>query len=182
MKKLGFVLLLFFVPILIFGQSLPIVPNDTLNKKSFDISGIPNDQTKKEGYKIPYLSLTFLFLGGVSDGIAETLKFHYDHFKHRFPDANDNLWNPDLSYKRKWKNGDPEQGERYLMSSSLLAWTTDPYHLLQSGTKASVCMAVVLKIGQHEIFKYYVYDFILCSAAYSLGFGVTFDDFFKEYK
>ena len=40
-------------------------------------------------------------------------------------------WNKSQSWENKWKNGDPEQGERFFLSSTVLVFLTDGWHLSQ---------------------------------------------------
>jgi hypothetical protein len=54
----------------------------------------------------------------------DKLSFHFDEsvFKNF-------AWlDPNKSWKNKWKNGDPKQGERFWLSSTLLVATTDLWH------------------------------------------------------
>ena len=52
-------------------------------------------------------------------------------------------WNPQKSWKFKWKNGDPKQGEKFWLSSTWLVWTTDAWHLFKSLMEMSLLVAVV---------------------------------------
>lgn len=76
------------------------------------------------------------FVSGLVEGINQTLLWHYDRFEHRHPGADAEWWDPRRSYGNKWalkENGKPDTGrERFFLSSTALAWTTDGYHL--SGT------------------------------------------------
>ena len=69
-----------------------------------------------------------LFVSGMADGTAETLRVNYSDFKAVFPKANDQYWNPSISWHNKWKNGDIRQGEKFPLSSTALVFTTDGYH------------------------------------------------------
>lgn len=55
-------------------------------------------------------------------------KLHYHFNKSIFKNLGD-WWNPFWSWRLKWKNGDKTQGERFFLSSTLLVWTTDAWHL-----------------------------------------------------
>ena len=129
-------------------------------------------------YRIPYKSMSLLFIAGSCDGISETLKFHYQDFKDKFPRSKDTYWDPDISYKNKWKDGVSGK-EKFLGSSTVFVWTTDGYHLSRTISKAFICGAVVVNIGEKKKFMYYVYDFALYSASYSIGFSLVFDKYFR---
>lgn len=40
-------------------------------------------------------------------------------------------FDPEVSWRRKYKNGDPDQGEAYPLASTMLSWTTDGWHFFQ---------------------------------------------------
>jgi len=39
------------------------------------------------------------------------------------------LWNKSNTWRNKWKNGDPLQGESFFGSSTFLVFLTDPWHI-----------------------------------------------------
>ena len=74
------------------------------------------------------ISIVCLFLFGCSDGIGDHLQFHYKEGQFK----NEQFWNPEKSWKNKYKNGDPEQGPAYFGSTTFLAWTRDAWHLFKT--------------------------------------------------
>lgn len=44
---------------------------------------------------------------------------------------NPSYWAKAVSWKNKWKNGDPKQGERWFTSSTITVFLTDGWHLMQ---------------------------------------------------
>ena len=115
-------------------------------------------------------SLTCFTLAGAMDGFNEALDFDYQAFKRTFPNANDQYWNPDISWQNKW-NGDRPS---YFGSTTFLSWTTDGYHLTRSLNKAFLCGGVTVKIcGGKQKWYMYLVDFAAHSLAYSIGFNVT---------
>ena len=46
-----------------------------------------------------------VFLAGASKGFNETLMFHWKGFKHGFPGASTRWFNPNESWRNKYKNG-----------------------------------------------------------------------------
>ena len=127
-----------------------------------------------------------MFLSGVADGLNQTVMFHYYAFENRFPNANEGYWNPTTaSWKNKWKNGDPTQGEAFFGSSSFLVWTTDGFHL--SGTIDNAMMFGGIGLGTWGSLKegrewwWYLIDAAIYGSVRSFGFWLTYDVFF-EYK
>lgn len=125
------------------------------------------------------MSLTFA--AGACDGQVETIKYHYKNFKAVFPSANDQFWNPSLSHKNKWRDGDYIKGEAFPMSSTFFVWTTDSYHMLRSGKKLMLMTAIVIPICGHDgkKFKHYFTDFIVYSVCYASGFSLMYDIIYR---
>jgi len=73
------------------------------------------------------LSSVLLISSGISKAISDKLQFHYH--KSIFKKYKPVFWNPQISWKNKWKNGDKKQGEKFFLSSTLLVFTTDAWHL-----------------------------------------------------
>ncbi len=127
------------------------------------------------------LSLSAMTLAGAADGLTEVIRYDYPAFKNRFPNANDQFWQPELSWRNKWKDGDPANGPAYFGSTTILVWTTDGYHLSRTLQKSFICAAIAFKIGDRKQ-KWYLYliDFAAHSAAYSIGFNATLHGFFNH--
>lgn len=126
-----------------------------------------------------YLVKTGLvFISGASDGVSQTLAFHYQYFENDFPDAPQSYWNPDSSWYNKWANGDPNQGEAFPGSSTMFVWTTDGYHLFRTISKTSlvsgICFGTVINVYDQKKWWVYATDFLLYSVAYSAGFHLTY--------
>lgn len=82
-------------------------------------------------------------LSGATLAFCEVLQFRYGNFKSLFKTADDQYWNPKVSWINKYKvdvlsdsKGLPHSvssiGEpRFLFSLTLLRWATDGFHLMQ---------------------------------------------------
>lgn len=84
------------------------------------------------------ISIVCLFLFGCADGITDHLQFHYK--KGDF--ENDLFWNPKESWKNKYKDGNPDLGEKFFGSTTFLVWTTDAWHLFKT-IKVSIIQFLV---------------------------------------
>ena len=58
-------------------------------------------------------SMSTMFLAGAFNGVSQDLLFHYNEFETTFPNTDPNFWDPEISWKNKYKNGDPLQGARF---------------------------------------------------------------------
>ena len=115
-----------------------------------------------------------LFVAGSADGLAESLKFHYESTDKKL-NLNDNYWNPSISWTNKYKNHDPAQGERFFLSTTALCWTTDGYHMSRMVRNFAVCAGLAFKIGHKQKWYMYVADFASYTVAYSIGFNATYE-------
>src|SRR5437868_11883932 len=66
-----------------------------------------------------------LFTAGAAKGFNETLMFHWKGFNHMFKKANPNWYNPNVSWRNKYKGGDPYAGAKYPLSTTVLVMFTD---------------------------------------------------------
>lgn len=94
-------------------------------------------KTFKEDHKLRnnFFHYSCMSLGGVSDALIEELMHHYDAMKIKFPNMDDKYCNPLSSSYNKYKNGDPNQGEAFPLSTSLFVAGTDLYHGLRAFNK-----------------------------------------------
>lgn len=128
---------------------------------------------------LPGAALTFT--AGMAWGTHETLNHHYASFKRVFPGANDQFWNPAQSWTNKYENGEPNDGPKFFGSTNFLVWTTDGKHLTSAIHKNTLFAGgIIIAIGDKKPLKYYLLDFLICSAAYSAGFHTTYSLFFEK--
>lgn len=129
-----------------------------------------------------WITGALMFTAGASKGFNETLNFHWKAFRHAFPNANAEWFNPNVSWRNKYKNGDPDAGAKFPLSTSVLVMFTDQYHLNNFINRASLTTAMVIKIGEKKKpFKYYLLDFLYYGICHQAGFALTYYPF-KSYK
>ena len=76
------------------------------------------------------LGLICFTLMGISEAVMDTLQFHF--FKSKFSNFKKQLfWDPTISWKNKYKNGDPKQGPKFPLSTTLLVGLTDGWHFFK---------------------------------------------------
>lgn len=124
------------------------------------------------------LTSILCFVAGMFDGIAETLKWHISLFFVRFTSAKQQYWHPSFSWKNKYKNGDPQQGEKFWQSSRALVFLTDGYHLMRFIKNQLLFIALALPLlttTYHSIVVYCLSYFL-----YTAGFSLMYDKFFKS--
>ena len=127
----------------------------------------------------PQITIPFALFAGICDGLSQTLYAHYGAFENRFPNANDQYWNPYVSWTNKYANNDPNLGEKFPGSTTLFVFTTDAYHLFRTINKVNLLTLGALEFSEKRPILNYAIDFILYSAVYSAGFTLTYQVFFK---
>ena len=121
-----------------------------------------------------------VFLAGAAKGFNETLQFHWKEFRRQFPGAKASWFNPSVSWKNKYRNGDPEAGARFFGSTSVFIMFTDQYHLNNFINRAAWGTALVIKIGEgKKPFKQYLLDFLYYGLCHQAGFAATYYPFIK---
>ena len=114
---------------------------------------------QKYNWKRAVLPAALSGISGASWGLHEATAYHWSAFQKRFPKANPNYWNPDISWKNKWKNGDVEQGEAFMGSSTVFVSFTDAKHMLASVHRLSTFGAgLTITIGEKKPLKHYLAD------------------------
>jgi hypothetical protein len=120
------------------------------------------------------ISLILVILAGMLNGVMDVLTMRYNTsvFK-RMPKEWEYFFNPSLSWRNKWKNGDPNRGEKFFGSSTFLVWTTDAWHLAKSSMLLLLTMAITL---YSPLVSKSVDIFI-----YWIVFGFTFEMCFSKF-
>ena len=121
---------------------------------------------------------SLVFVGGAAKGFNETLLFNYKIFEKTFPGANKQWFDPKVSWRNKYEGGNPDNGPKYFLSTSLLVMFTDQYHLNNFIQRTAIMSALVIKIGEGKRpFKHYLLDLAYYSVCYSAGFAATYYPF-----
>lgn len=181
MKKCSLFSFFLILPVLFFGQETEVQPAAKLYEQ---YPATPPETTLKApdwlgGFEAYKYTMPTIFLSGVADGFNQTLLFHYDKFKVRFPGARDQFWNPAVSWENKYAQA-PDgstltEYEAFPFSTSLLVWTTDGHHLTRAADHFLIYGTVALNFGEKKNWKRILIDgaahFIVRSVAFNLTYG-----------
>ena len=100
------------------------------------------------------------------------------YLKKHFPGANKQWFDPKVSWRNKYAGGNPDNGAKSFLSTSVFVMFTDQYHLNNFIQKTAIMTALVIKIGEGKRpFKHYVYDLLWYTMCYQLGFAATYYPF-----
>lgn len=124
-----------------------------------------------------FISMFLFLIAGLFEGTAEALKFHTSRFFDRFKKANKQFWDPSLSWRNKYKNGDPAQGTKFPFSTSGLVFLTDGYHLVRWARNVFTIAAIIISPALVAWYMY-IAAFVLFYLAFTGGFTISYDRLF----
>lgn len=110
------------------------------------------------------MSLLFVFIAGLAEGVMDFLQFHFL--------VHNKFWNPDISWKNKWKDGNPLKGEKFWQSSRALVFLTDGWHLMKFVRNLFI-FASFLVLPDYS-FAYLLMWVLLMRLLYGIGFTITY--------
>jgi hypothetical protein len=119
------------------------------------------------------IGLLLVLLSAIAKAVMDVIQFKY--YDSIFKEGNSYFWNPTLSWYNKYKNLDPKQGPKFFLSTTVLVWTTDAWHLFQMiFLNALVVGHVILTLG---VSSWWVLWSNLIAV---IGFRVVFEIFYSK--
>jgi hypothetical protein len=121
-----------------------------------------------------YIGFLLFFLSGFSEAIMDKLQFHYNNsiFK-KF--KNQLFWDPQISWKNKYKNGNPSDGEKFFLSKTLFVGLTDAWHLFKLLRNLFIFSGIYFLMFNY-VSNIFVLLYVLIAR---IIFGLSFTLFFK---
>ena len=136
------------------------------------------DKSKWRIDKNKIITGSLVFVAGGAKGFNETIQFNYKIFEKTFPGANKQWFDPKVSWRNKYEGGNPDNGAKSFLSTSVFVMFTDQYHLNNFIQKTAIMSALVIKIGEpKKPFKHYVYDLLWYTMCYQAGFAAAYYPF-----
>jgi len=108
-----------------------------------------------------------VFLAGTAEGVMDGLQFHYD--------GNHPFWQPDISWRNKYKNKDPQQGKTF--AGKYFVAATDGWHLMKFTRNATLFTAFTLKVGEKKKWWVYMAEIAGYWALNRIGFSIVYNIF-----
>lgn len=166
MKNIVLISLLCLAPAMLFGQGLFVKADDSYSTYKYCL---------KENKNSYLLVLSTTFLAGMLNGVNQDLQFHYWEFARTFPRANENFWNPAISWKNKheWRDG-VIVGEKFPLSRSLFVFTTDGKHITDTGGRLLTTASIIFSYNKKKNWKHYLLDAAILTVVRNLGFHLTY--------
>lgn len=132
-----------------------------------------------------FLSIFFFILAAVCNSLMDKILFHW--YKFRWKDKlNPQYWNPAISWKNKYIDGNPQKALKYKGLLGFLANFLDAWHLFKmimiiSFSLSVICFPIAFKFC---IFKNYWLNgllwLIVLGAAWNIPFNYCFHKVFNK--
>ena len=130
-------------------------------------------------WKKEVLPITTMFLAGAVNGVNQDLLFHYHEFENTFPRANPQFWDPSISWRNKYRNGDPSQGEAFPGSSTIFVGVTDGYHATVAARNIMITTTICIS-SESRGWKPFITRTLIYSLSYGLGFELMYNKIIKS--
>ncbi|MBC8315548.1 MAG: hypothetical protein H8E51_08590 [Bacteroidetes bacterium] len=125
--------------------------------------------------------LVLLTIAGIGKSIMDTLQFHFSAsiFKNK-----GHWWNPKDSWKNKYKNRDPNQGEAFPGSTTIFVFVTDAWHFFQFIFLQSLFISIIMyRLSEYSMTYFgwwgYIIDFLIMSILFRIVFQLFYKLFSK---
>ncbi len=114
-------------------------------------------------------------LSGLAEAIMDTLQFHYG--KSIFKNFKQEFWDPSISWKNKYKDGEPAAGPKFWGSTTFFVGITDGWHF------AKLLRNLFLFIGIFFLAYNYcgLWPVLLHVIVSRLIYGISFTLFYKTF-
>lgn len=171
----------FFLLLFSFSLSAQDAP---LYVSGIDASMSSSEKDKPAAFRVPEYQPYNWWRGALMGGIGLVSGAAYGthetavHKPWNFPSSwNPQYWDASLSWRNKYKNGDPALGAKFPGSNTWLVATTDAKHLTSTIHKVGLFsggMMVGITIGRKKPWEHYLADALLFAAGYAIGFQSTY--------
>jgi hypothetical protein len=125
------------------------------------------------------ISSILIAIAAMSEAIMDNLQFHY--FKSIFKDREaQQFWNPLISWSNKYKNGDKNQGEKFICSTTLFVGLTDAWHLFKLINHTCLFIGLSVLAFQLDSVKELIVVTCIARMIYGFVFTIFFDSILNK--
>jgi len=121
------------------------------------------------------LLVVLAVIAGIGKAAMDTIQFHFDDSLFDSRGMNKFFWDPYFSWRNKYKNGYPENGPKFFLSTTVLVFLTDGWHLMQFITWNSIFAIIGILFGWEGFLV-----FIGVVGAFKAGFYVFYNFILKK--
>ena len=119
-----------------------------------------------------------LMLAATLNAFMDKLQFHYDKSIFVRMETHQQWLDPRLSWRNKWRNGDPKQGEAFPLSSTALVATTDAWHCAKSLWIDCMLLAIIAPFTGLVRVRWWAWPLVFLTE--KILYGAMFEWFFAH--
>lgn len=127
--------------------------------------------------------IILLIISAICKAIMDIITYKYDISIFSNLKRFKNWFNPNESWRNKYKDRDPQKGKAFFGSTTFLVWITDAWHFFQMIMLSSFMIAIILPINllfpYFPLWKIITIDLILFLIM-KLIYGTIFEIFWKK--
>lgn len=120
------------------------------------------------------LAIILSMMAGFANAVMDTYAHHYDNSVFKYTKS---LFFAKDSWRNKYKNGNKEDGEKFLFSTTILCFLTDVWHLSKFVFLTCLVSGSVI-VGSISITPYYIVNLLIGYVLVRVFCGVTFQIFY----
>ena len=127
------------------------------------------------------LSVIFFGLAAICNAMMDTLQFHWYKFKWK-DKVNPQYWNPTISWKNKYVDGDPSKGLKFSFPFGWVANFLDAWHLFKMIQIFLIVFAIIAFPFSYQIcfFDSYFWNQLAWLAIFGVTWNGLFNWFFNK--
>jgi hypothetical protein len=125
------------------------------------------------------IGILLISIAAISEAIMDKTQFHYHRSIFRYWKYQQ-FFDPAISWKNKWKNQDPREGERFSFSSTILVAFTDAWHLFKMIRNVGIFGGLLLLAVSSTSTLYIITLFVIARIIYGIIFTIFFSRVFEK--
>lgn len=133
--------------------------------------------------RIWWTQLSLNYISGTARGVKDLSAFKYYKLKERFPKLNDNFCDANKSYLNKYADRNPDNGAKFLGSTTMFVSTTDLWHLSQFINHTTLYVSMIIPLypsyDRRLNWKEMVGRYATIIGANALGYHFAYDKLFR---
>jgi len=118
--------------------------------------------------------IIFMALAGLAEAVMDTIQFHYS--SSIFSKFDSEFWDPSISWKNKYKGGEPGAGPKFWGSTTFFVGITDAWHLFKLLRNLFLFIAIFFLAYNYCGFWPVLLHVIIARVIY----GISFTIFYKS--
>ena len=124
------------------------------------------------------IGLLCFIVAAICESVMDVLQFHY--MRSLFKDFKNNIfWDPEISWRNKYKKGDPKEGPKFIGSDTLFVGFTDGWHLFKMFRTFCIFLGIFFLLLQFTSFWVSLLIVVVIRIFFGIAFTIFYDLFQK---